>query len=150
MEKIKKVSLGVQKETKATKQSKKKFLNIVLDYLKSDCYMFTPLISPPLSSNPLYLNWFLLLSSRVKMKEAIKGNKKNVLKKVGKYMKSNTYMYAPLVSSQLIGSPTSARMRMMGRVHSYTRKDKVLLACLLLAVMFNNAFRGGSKVQKLD
>ncbi|WRX32145.1 hypothetical protein QQP08_024632, partial [Theobroma cacao] len=124
MEKIKKVSLGVQKKTKATKQSKKKFLNIVLDYLKSYCYMFTPLISPHLSSNPLYLNWFLLLSSRVKMKEVIKGNKKNVLKKVGKYMKSNTYMYAPLVSSLLIGSPTFARMRMMGRVHSCTRKDK--------------------------
>ncbi|KAK6235963.1 hypothetical protein SCA6_011300, partial [Theobroma cacao] len=68
MEKIKKVSLGVQKKTKATKQSKKKFLNIVLDYLKSYCYMFTPLISPHLST----------------------------------------------------------RMRMMGRVHSCTRKDKVI------------------------
>ncbi|XP_021277501.1 uncharacterized protein LOC110411596 [Herrania umbratica] len=93
MEKTKRVSLGVQKKSKATKQSKKKFLNNVLDYRKSDSYMFAPLISPPRSG--------------VKMKEVIKGNRKNVLKKFGKYMKSGIYMYAPLVSSQLIGSPTS-------------------------------------------
>ncbi|XP_017982299.1 PREDICTED: uncharacterized protein LOC108663227 [Theobroma cacao] len=110
MEKIKKVSLGVQKKTKATKQSKKKFLNIVLDYLKSDCYMFAPLISPPLFG--------------VKMKEVIKGNKKNVLKKVGKYMKSNTYMYASLVFSQLIGSSTFARMRMMDGYIAVREKTK--------------------------
>ncbi|XVE71737.1 hypothetical protein DITRI_Ditri10aG0175800 [Diplodiscus trichospermus] len=103
MEKTKRMWLGVEKKTKPTKQNKKKFLNSVFDYLKSDCYMFAPLISPPISG--------------VKMKEPIKGNKKRVLKKVGNYMKSDTYMYAPLVSSQLLGSPPSVKIRCIRKVN---------------------------------
>ncbi|XVE98671.1 hypothetical protein REPUB_Repub03eG0127500 [Reevesia pubescens] len=86
--------VGVQKKTKPTNQNNKKFLNNVLDYLKSDSYLFAPLIPPPVLSG-------------VKLKEPIKENQKRVLKKVGKYMKSDTYKYAPLISSQLIGSPPS-------------------------------------------
>ncbi|OMO61059.1 hypothetical protein CCACVL1_23751 [Corchorus capsularis] len=86
MDKSKRMSLGVQKKTKPTKQNKKKFLKNVLDYLKSDSYMFAPLISPPLSGY-----------SDTKMKEPIKGNKKRELKKDRNYMKSDTYMYAPLL-----------------------------------------------------
>lgn len=93
MEKTKRMTLGVRKKTRPTKQHKKKFLSYVVDYLKSDCHMFASLVSSPLSG--------------MTMKEPIEGNKKMVLKKVCKYMKSDTYMYAPLVSSQLIGSPPS-------------------------------------------
>ncbi|XVF47806.1 hypothetical protein PTKIN_Ptkin03bG0140600 [Pterospermum kingtungense] len=102
MEKTKRMSLGVQKKTKLTKQNKKKFLNDVLHYLKSDCYMFAPLISSSFSG--------------VKMKEPIKGDQKRVLKKVGEYMKSDTYMYAPLVSSQLTGSPPSGQTQCIRKV----------------------------------
>ncbi|XVF34312.1 hypothetical protein REPUB_Repub18cG0048900 [Reevesia pubescens] len=103
MDRTKRMSLGVQKKTKPTKQNKKKFLNNVLHYFKSDSYMFAPLISPPLLSG-------------VKIKEPIEGNKNKVLKKAGKYMKSDTYMYAPLVSSQLIGFPPSEQLRCIRKV----------------------------------
>lgn len=42
------------------------------------------------------------------MIEPIKGDQKQrMLEKVDEYMKSDTYMYAPLVSSQLMDSPPS-------------------------------------------
>ncbi|MBA0633207.1 hypothetical protein Godav_001831 [Gossypium davidsonii] len=96
MEKSKRVSLGVEKNTKQAK--KKKLLTNVFNYLKSDNYMFAPLISPSISAEP------------------IKGNKKKVLKMVDKYMKSDTYMYAPLLSSQLMGSLSSEQIQCISKV----------------------------------
>ncbi|KAB2050168.1 hypothetical protein ERO13_A13G207550v2 [Gossypium hirsutum] len=101
MEKSKRVSLGVQKNTKQSK--KKKLLTNVFNYLKSDNYMFAPLISPSISAGP-------------KLKEPIKGNKKKVLKMVDKYMKYDTYMYAPLLSSQLLGSLSSEQIQCISKV----------------------------------
>lgn len=60
MEKTKRISLGVQKKTKPTKQNKKKFLNNVLHYLKSDCYMFAPLISSSFSASGNHFFYFLM------------------------------------------------------------------------------------------
>ncbi|XP_040941671.1 uncharacterized protein [Gossypium hirsutum] len=51
MEKSKRVSLGVQKNTKQSK--KKKLLTNVFNYLKSDNYMFAPLISPSISAEQI-------------------------------------------------------------------------------------------------
>ncbi|KAE8676639.1 hypothetical protein F3Y22_tig00111582pilonHSYRG00178 [Hibiscus syriacus] len=72
MEKFKRLPLGVQKKTTSTKQitKKKKLFSNVLNYLKSDCCMFAPLLYPSLSG--------------LKSKEPIKENKKTrVLKMVG-------------------------------------------------------------------
>ncbi|GMJ15610.1 hypothetical protein HRI_005230200 [Hibiscus trionum] len=97
MEKSKKLPLGVQKKSKSTKKKKVVFSNVI-NYLKSDCYMFAPLISPSLSG----LKW--------------KENKKmRVLKMVAKYMKSDTYMYSPLLSSQLMASPPSEQIQSRSR-----------------------------------
>jgi hypothetical protein len=41
----KRASLGVQRR-KPVKRSKKKLLKRVVDYLRSDSYMFAPLVSP--------------------------------------------------------------------------------------------------------
>ncbi|XP_010278022.1 PREDICTED: uncharacterized protein LOC104612334 [Nelumbo nucifera] len=45
----KRAVLGVKK--KPIKQTKRRFLKKVVDYLKSDSYMYAPLISPPPPSN---------------------------------------------------------------------------------------------------
>ncbi|KAL4387756.1 hypothetical protein GQ457_09G000050 [Hibiscus cannabinus] len=87
MEKSKRLLLGVRKMTKSTEQKKKKLFINVINYLKSDYYIFARLISPSLS-------------------EPSKENKKRrVLKVIGKYMISDTYLYTPMLSSQLMASP---------------------------------------------
>ncbi|KAF3452865.1 hypothetical protein FNV43_RR03298 [Rhamnella rubrinervis] len=73
----KKVLLGVQK-SRPSKRNKKKSVNKVIDYLKSDSYLFAPLISSSAS-------------------EAVKGNNMGSVKKVEEYLKSDSYMYASLV-----------------------------------------------------
>ncbi|KAK9007296.1 hypothetical protein V6N11_051125 [Hibiscus sabdariffa] len=87
MEKSKRLLLGVRKKTKSTEQKKKKLFINVINYLKSDCYMFAPLISPSLSE------------------PSKESKKRRVLKVIEKYMKSDTYMYSPMLSSQLMASP---------------------------------------------
>ncbi|KAK8520489.1 hypothetical protein V6N13_031064 [Hibiscus sabdariffa] len=121
MEKSKRsLLLGVRKKTKSTEQKKKLFSNVV-NYLKSDCYMFAPLISPSLSG------------LKLKPKEASKENKKTrVLKVIGKYMKSDTYMYSPLLSSQLMASPPSEQIQC-------TRKVTVQVATRMLTTESGNS-----------
>ncbi|KAL4324515.1 hypothetical protein GQ457_11G018100 [Hibiscus cannabinus] len=123
MEKSKRLLLGVRKKTKSTEQNKKLFSNVV-NYLKSDCYMFAPLISPSLSG------------LKLKPKEPSKENKKTrVLKVFGKYMKSDTHMYSPLLSSQPMASPPSEQIQS-------TRKVTVQVATRMLTTESGNPTAG--------
>ncbi|XP_035538850.1 uncharacterized protein LOC108998919 isoform X1 [Juglans regia] len=94
----KKTLRGVQKR-KPTKRSKKKLLKKVGDYLRSDSYMFAPLISS--QSKTLRSS-----AERAEVREPIRENKnKSLIEKIGEYLKSDTYMYAPLVDPPRSISP---------------------------------------------
>ncbi|CAK7338085.1 unnamed protein product [Dovyalis caffra] len=109
----KRVLLGVQNKNNPIKKNKKRFLKKVVDYMKSDSYMFAPLISNQPAD-------FLASKSSsssitaVEMKEGMKERNKRLLEKVGDYLKSDTYMYAPfcdqqVISLKVIASVASAR-----------------------------------------
>ncbi|CAL5376516.1 unnamed protein product [Camellia sinensis] len=86
------ISLGVHKKFK--KHSKKKgLLKKVIHYLKSDTYMFAPLVSPQ-PSDFLPRN---TLPTGVEIMKSSKEKDQKLLKKVGEYLKSDCYMYAPLI-----------------------------------------------------
>lgn len=68
-------------------KKKKQLFNKVLDYLKSDTFMFAPLCSSSRFSSSS--------SSSDKL-----FHKKELVTKIGDYLKADTYMYAPLVISQ--------------------------------------------------
>ncbi|CAL5328420.1 unnamed protein product [Camellia sinensis] len=88
------ISLGVHKKIK--KHSKKGLLKKVIHYLKSDTYMFAPLVSPQ-SSDFLPTN---TLPTGVEIMKPSKEKNQKLLKKVGEYLKSDCYMYAPLICRQ--------------------------------------------------
>lgn len=108
-----------KKPMKKRSSKRKQLFNKVLDYLKSDTFMFAPLYSSRFSS--------VESSSSVPTRECsvfdfsnsdgsynigqgieedkpLEGNDKNLVCKIGDYLKSDTYMYAPLVISQPWGS----------------------------------------------
>lgn len=105
------------------KKQEKKWLKRVFDYLTSDSYMFAPLISPPegFAAAPgfcLYLPFFSFLfffvsvwwvfgefieyfcGLVVEMDKPLKEDDRTLIEKVGDYLKSDNYMYAPLVIAQ--------------------------------------------------
>ncbi|KAK6944288.1 hypothetical protein RJ641_025390 [Dillenia turbinata] len=90
--KRRKLRLGVQKG-RPIKKNKRSLLKKVVDYLKSDSYLFAPLIcssvTPP--------------STGVEKPVEEKNKKKKLLAKVWRYLKSDSYLYFFLV-----GSPESA------------------------------------------
>ncbi|KAL7193698.1 hypothetical protein ACSBR2_025335 [Camellia fascicularis] len=89
------ISLGVHKKLK--KHSKKKgLLKKLIHYLKSDTYMFAPLVSPQ-PSDFLPTN---TLPTGVEIMKSSKEKDQKLLKKVGEYLKSDCYMYAPLICRQ--------------------------------------------------
>ncbi|XP_038710740.1 uncharacterized protein LOC120005269 isoform X2 [Tripterygium wilfordii] len=72
---------------KPIKRNRKRLMKSVLDYLKSDTYMFSPLISSDFRVS--------------KMKKPMKPiNKRLLLKSVVDYLKSDTYLFAPLFSNK--------------------------------------------------
>ncbi|KAK9275782.1 hypothetical protein L1049_023051 [Liquidambar formosana] len=94
----KRAALGVHKK-KPIKRDKKRLLKKVVDYLKSDCHMFAPLISSP----PSDFSTSRITSSSptgVEIKEPIKEKSKGMVKEVGEYLKSDSYMYASLIFPQ--------------------------------------------------
>ncbi|KAJ7955716.1 ATP-dependent RNA helicase [Quillaja saponaria] len=105
----KRVLLGVQKK-KPLKRGKKKLLKQVVDYLKSDTHMFAPLIPPP-TSDLRPRKTIRSSAAGGELKEPIKKNKRFV-EAAEEYLKSDYYMYAPLVvSSQSISSPSQEHSR---------------------------------------
>ncbi|KAM5554042.1 hypothetical protein ABKV19_025997 [Rosa sericea] len=118
--------LGVQKK-RPIKRIKKKLLNKLLDYLTSDSYMFAPLISRPPSA----------FTSSSKKKASVRGvevkkpvrEKKKLLKNVSDYLKSNSYMYAPLVAppQSLTSSPKGSSLHLERVTTFEVSKRKVIL-----------------------
>lgn len=98
--------LGVNKshlkKPKTTKKScKKRLLNKVIDYFKSDFYMFAPLIESPPSDVPL--TDIISASSCTGIEKALKPSEeknKKLRNKLEEYLKSDLYMYAPLLDPQ--------------------------------------------------
>ncbi|KAJ4709434.1 ATP-dependent RNA helicase [Melia azedarach] len=113
MEKTKRVSLGVQKKKykiKPSRRNKRTLLNNVVDYLKSDSYMFAPLINSP----PPKINF--PAATGLELKEPIKGKKERLPKKIVDYLKSDSYMYASCSDPQPISSPSKGSIRYVKRV----------------------------------
>ncbi|KAG7972420.1 hypothetical protein I3843_07G182600 [Carya illinoinensis] len=93
------MSKRIIQKRKPTKRSKKKLLKKVVDYLRSDSYMFAPLISS--QSRTLRSS-----AERAEVREPIReNNNKRSIEKIGEYLKSDTYMYAPLVDPPRSISP---------------------------------------------
>ncbi|KAL3353094.1 hypothetical protein AABB24_020868, partial [Solanum stoloniferum] len=74
------------KKHSSTKQ--KQFFNKVIDYLKSDTFMFAPLCSSSFSSGI------------EEVSKPLEGNDEKLFSKIGDYLMADNYMYAPLVISQ--------------------------------------------------
>ncbi|PRQ37649.1 hypothetical protein RchiOBHm_Chr4g0404981 [Rosa chinensis] len=118
--------LGVRKK-RPIKRIKKKLLNKLLDYLTSDSYMFAPLISRPPSAS----------TSSSKKKASVRGvevkkpvrEKKKLLKNVSDYLKSNSYMYAPLLAppQSLISSRKGSSLHLERVTTFEVSKRKVIL-----------------------
>ncbi|XP_034698979.1 uncharacterized protein LOC117924473 [Vitis riparia] len=89
---------GVQNKRPMRKNNKKKWLQKVLDYLKSDSYMFAPLIFHPTNS---------AAAPGVEMTTPIKEDNRTLLEKVEEYLKSDNYMYAPLIITQPMHVPAA-------------------------------------------
>ncbi|KAA8535451.1 hypothetical protein F0562_030454 [Nyssa sinensis] len=79
-------------------RSRKKLFKKVVDYLRSDSYMFAPLISSRPSHFPSTKISFS--ATGIETTKPIKENNKKLLKKFGDYLKSDCFMYAPLVVPQ--------------------------------------------------
>uniref|UniRef100_A0A5B7B1S5 Uncharacterized protein n=1 Tax=Davidia involucrata TaxID=16924 RepID=A0A5B7B1S5_DAVIN len=92
------MALGVHKK-KLKKRNKRRLFEKVAGCLKSDPYMFAPLISSQPSNFP---STKIISSSAtgIETEKLIKENNKKLLMKVGDYLKSDCYMYAPLVVPQ--------------------------------------------------
>ncbi|GAV69386.1 hypothetical protein CFOL_v3_12887 [Cephalotus follicularis] len=101
MEKRKRQSLGIQKKRKSMKRNTKGLVKDVIHYLKSDSYMFAPLVSPPPSD---FVAPKIAAFSATEMNERRGGDNKSLLKKIEDYLKSDSYMYAPLIVPQPITS----------------------------------------------
>uniref|UniRef100_A0A5B7B1K6 Uncharacterized protein n=1 Tax=Davidia involucrata TaxID=16924 RepID=A0A5B7B1K6_DAVIN len=91
------MALGVHK-TILKKRKEKRLFKKVVDYLRSDSYMFAPLISSQPSDFPS--TKICSSATGIETKKPIKENNEKLVKKVGDYLKSDCYMYAPLVVPQ--------------------------------------------------
>ncbi|EEF34163.1 conserved hypothetical protein [Ricinus communis] len=107
----KRAALGVKKRKKPIKTNRKTLLKKVVDYLKSDSYLFAPLISSSprtdhfLASKIVSSTSSSTTTSAVEMKENMKGKKKRFAEKVGDYLKSDGYLYAPVFAPKLVIFP---------------------------------------------
>ncbi|KAJ9689132.1 hypothetical protein PVL29_014668 [Vitis rotundifolia] len=117
---------GVQNK-RPMKKNKKKWLKKVLDYLKSDSYMFAPLIFHPTNS---------AAASGVEMTKPIKEDNRTLLEKVEEYLKSDNYMYAPLIITQPMHVPAARAIESPQTGQEALRSknwrkamDKEMLAC---------------------
>lgn len=117
----KRVSLGVKKK-RPIKRSKNRFLKKLFDYLASDSHMFAPLISPP-SSDSSADKEFCSSASDVETISPLKQKNKKLLKKVEEYLKSDSYLYAPVVDPS---PPSTGPFRYFKRVTTEIIKAKTI------------------------
>ncbi|XP_057967931.1 uncharacterized protein LOC131157643 [Malania oleifera] len=98
----KKAPLGVHKNK--PKRSKRILLNKVVDYLKSDSYMFAPLISP-LPSHSAAHETICSSSPGEEIPKPLKHEDEKLVKQLGEFLKSDSYMYASLIHRQTSDFP---------------------------------------------
>ncbi|XP_052180484.1 uncharacterized protein LOC127793792 isoform X1 [Diospyros lotus] len=94
-------ALEVQRK-KLKKHGKKKnpLLKKFFDYLKSDSYMFAPLVSSQPSGSSSPTEPISTFATRDETEKPGGENSKKLLKKVREYLLSDCYMYAPLTDAQ--------------------------------------------------
>ncbi|KAK2985794.1 hypothetical protein RJ640_023865 [Escallonia rubra] len=83
-------SLKIHK--KKPMKKKRPLFKKIADYLKSDTYLFAPLVSS--------VKGISNTNSGVEGENVCEENEKNLLKKVEDYLRSDVYMYAPLIVPQ--------------------------------------------------
>ncbi|XP_065850432.1 uncharacterized protein [Euphorbia lathyris] len=102
----KRVVSGIEKRIKKPiirriRRKKKSLLKKIVDYLKSDSYMFAPLVSHYPSD---FLASNVTVSSSTAGVENRKGKNKSLVEKVGNYLNSDSYLYAPLLARRPLPS----------------------------------------------
>ncbi|MCD7447942.1 hypothetical protein HAX54_036310 [Datura stramonium] len=85
-----------KKSMKKRNSKRKQLFNKVLDYLKSDTFMFAPLYSSHFST----VESSSSVPTRIEEDKPLEGNDKKFISKICEYLKADTYMYAPLVISR--------------------------------------------------
>ncbi|GMH30979.1 hypothetical protein Nepgr_032822 [Nepenthes gracilis] len=91
-----KMRLGVKRKRATTRRSRKKFLKHVVNYLTSDTYMYSSLIStPPFDSSDSEKTSVHIRGVAVNV--PIEEGRKTKFGEMLKYLKSDTYLYAPLL-----------------------------------------------------
>ncbi|CAN8253121.1 unnamed protein product [Cochlearia groenlandica] len=122
MEVAKRSSLVIRKESK---RKHTRLVRSIVAYLKSDAYLFSPLISdsppfateiethPPLGELPL-AGFDELGTKRVNKKK--KEKKRRMLEKAKEYLKSDCYMYGPMISSSKLGSSLKGELQITNLV----------------------------------
>ncbi|KAH7860876.1 hypothetical protein Vadar_019039 [Vaccinium darrowii] len=115
-------SLGVHKRKLKKHTRKKRIFKKMVAYLKSDSYLFGPLVSSQPSDFPPTITVPSFATGVEMMKPSEEENKK-LLEKVEDYLKSDSYMYAPLIGPQPSraggansASPQSGPVRHLKRV----------------------------------
>lgn len=83
----------------SSRKKKNQFFSKVFDYLKSDSFMFAPLFSFQFSHFPSAES-FSSAPTGVEESKPKEGNDNKFVSEIGDYLKSDTYLYAPLVISQ--------------------------------------------------
>lgn len=111
-------SLGVHQGKIKKHSRKKKLFKKIFDYLKSDSFLFAPLVSSQPSVPPTKT-----LPSSTAGVEIMKPHEDENKKLVGDYLKSDSYLYAPLIGPQPshgvdanIAGPHSGSVRLLKRV----------------------------------
>ncbi|KAF7154669.1 hypothetical protein RHSIM_Rhsim01G0012600 [Rhododendron simsii] len=114
-------SLGVHQREIKKHSRKKKLFKKIFDYLKSDSFFFAPLVSsqpsvPPTKTLPT-------ATPGVEILKPHEDENKKLVDKVGDYLKSDSYLYAPLIGPQPshgvdpnIACPHSGSVRLLKRV----------------------------------
>ncbi|XP_009798190.1 uncharacterized protein LOC107772399 [Nicotiana tabacum] len=83
----------------SSNKKKNQLFSKVLDYLKSDSFMFAPLFSSQLSHFPSAES-SSFAPTGIEESKPKEGNDKKLVSEIGDYLKSDTYLYSPLVISQ--------------------------------------------------
>ncbi|KAK1388293.1 hypothetical protein POM88_016471 [Heracleum sosnowskyi] len=132
------------KMKRKTGETLKKTLNNVLSYLRSDSYMYSSLIWDKSSDCFSVGDTKILRASKGGMKiERRAKSKKRFLHKIVDYLKSDCYMYAPLVAcsgKRRYGKKSSPRSTLVRNTLAFRREEK----CLINPVGRSSSPSGGS------
>ncbi|EFH42490.1 hypothetical protein ARALYDRAFT_495875 [Arabidopsis lyrata subsp. lyrata] len=136
MEGTKRSSLGARKKLKRKKKNRR-LMRSSVTYLKSDAYLFAPLFSnfppltteintpPPSNSKPSTLDDISMAGFESLGIERVLKKKRRMSEKVKEYLKSECFMYAPMISSPpKLGSSVKGNMQITMEVSTGTTTMK--------------------------